>query len=132
MWGAWTKCNVSCGAGVISRSRTCYNGVAGIDCVGDEYEQAECYVTDNAGFYGARSLGLLAVQLVVAASKPDQSNIHVAMRIMFKNGLVTKMPVITNNGVFLLAGVFTVALAKFKLIPISVTATLVFIIINKS
>ena len=47
MWGAWTECNVSCGAGVISRSGTCYNGVAGIDCVGDEYEKAECYATDK-------------------------------------------------------------------------------------
>ena len=52
MWGAWTKCNVSCGAGVISRSRTCYNGVAGIDCVGDEYEQAECYARAYDGGRG--------------------------------------------------------------------------------
>ena len=77
--------------------------------------------------------GQHAVQHVVAASKPDQSNIHVAVRIMFKNELVTKMPVTTNNGVngvialshvaveMLFVNVFTVALVKFKPIPNSVT-----------
>ena len=77
--------------------------------------------------------GQHAVQHVVAASKQDQSNIHVAVRIMFKNEPVTKMPVITNNGVngvivlshvvveMLFVNVFTVALVKFKPIPNSVT-----------
>ena len=77
--------------------------------------------------------GQHAVQHVVVASKPDQSNIHVAVRIMFKNEPVTKMPVITNNGVngvivlfhvaveMLFVNVFTVVLAKFRRIPNSVT-----------
>ena len=73
--------------------------------------------------------GQHAVQHVVAASRLDQSNIHVAVRITFKNELVTKMPVTTNNGVngvialshvaveMLFVNVFTVALVKFKPIP---------------
>ena len=77
--------------------------------------------------------GQHAVQHVVAASKQDQSNIHVAAKIMFKNVPVTKMPVITNNGAngvialshvvveMLFVNVFTVALAKFKPIRNSVT-----------
>ena len=77
--------------------------------------------------------GQHAVQHVVAASKPDQSNIHVAVRITFKNEPVTKIPVITKNGVngvialslvaveMLFVNVFTVALVKFKPIPNSVT-----------
>ena len=77
--------------------------------------------------------GQHAVQHVVAVSKQDQSNIHVAVKTMFKNEPVTKMPVITNNGVngvivlfhvaveMLFVNVFTVVLAKFKPIPNSVT-----------
>ena len=77
--------------------------------------------------------GQHAVQHVVVASKQDQNNIHVAVKTMFKNEPVTKMPVITNNGVngvivlfhvvveMLSVNVFTVALAKFKPIPNSVT-----------
>ena len=84
------------------------------------------------GFMVPGHHGQHAVQHVVAASKPDQSNIHVAVRIMFKNELVTKMPVTTNNGVngvialshvaveMLFVNVFTVALVKFKPIPNSV------------
>ena len=46
-YGMWSECAVSCGTGLISRSRTCYNVVAGIDCVGDEYQQSECYATEK-------------------------------------------------------------------------------------
>ena len=47
IWSAWSECAVSCGTGLISRSRTCDNGVAGIDCVGDKYQQSECYATEK-------------------------------------------------------------------------------------
>ena len=43
----WSECAVSCGTGLISKSRTCYNGVTGIDYVGDEYQQSECYATEK-------------------------------------------------------------------------------------
>ena len=47
IWSAWSECAVSCGTGLIPRSRTCYNGVDGIDCIGDGYQQSECYATEK-------------------------------------------------------------------------------------
>ena len=43
--------------------------------------------------------GLLAVQHAVVASKPDQNNIHVAVKITSKSELATKTLVTMNNGV---------------------------------
>ena len=77
--------------------------------------------------------GPLVVLHVVAASKPDQSNIHVAVKITFKSEPVTKTLVTMNNGVnglialshvvveMLSVNANIAALAKFKPIQNSVT-----------
>ena len=77
--------------------------------------------------------GQHAVQHVAADTRPEANHIHVAVKIMFKNELVTKMQVIMVPGVngvivllhvvveMLFDHVFTDALVKFKLIPNSVT-----------
>ena len=77
--------------------------------------------------------GLLAVPHVAVDTKPEANLIHVTVKIMFKNELVTKTLVTSVpgvNGVIVLlhvvvvtlfANVFTVAQVKFKRIPNSVT-----------
>ena len=77
--------------------------------------------------------GQPAVQHVAVDTRPEVNHIHVAVKIMFKNGLVMKTQVIMVPGVngvivllhvvveMLFDHVFTDALVKFKPIPNSVT-----------
>ena len=74
-----------------------------------------------------------AVPHVAVDTRPEVNHTHVAGKIMFKNELVTKTQVIMVPGVngvlvllhvvvaMLFGHVFTDALARFKLIPSSVT-----------
>ncbi|XP_039259105.2 A disintegrin and metalloproteinase with thrombospondin motifs gon-1-like isoform X1 [Styela clava] len=41
-WGEWSDCSSTCGDGEAIRVRTCTDGIAGVDCVGDAMETKNC------------------------------------------------------------------------------------------
>ena len=51
----WTECSVSCGKGVITRGRTCIDGVKGqFGCDGDDFNTVDC-VRGDCAYYDAWS-----------------------------------------------------------------------------
>ena len=51
-WSAWVTCDVSCGGGTQTRSRTCTNpppAHGGAACVGDETESQICNINQCQG-----------------------------------------------------------------------------------
>ena len=66
-WSSWSTCEVTCGGGIIIRTRTCddpepSNG--GEDCVGSAIEVDECNMQECEGKYSHKSFFYLASSLL--------------------------------------------------------------------
>ena len=73
-WSAWATCDVSCGGGKQTRSRTCTNPTpahGGAQCLGDETESQTCNINQCKGIF----LSVKGIYIYITApAQKDEEN----------------------------------------------------------